>query len=114
MTNEDPHDEIARIEGRIEELAARVENCRKFILAARIAMAGGGIVLVALFFGAIRPDPALLAGGAAAVLGGIVMFGSNNSTAKEAADELTALEAARSALIAELDLHLVAERPTLH
>ena len=36
----DPHDEIVRLEAHIEELAAKIENCRKFILASRIAMAG--------------------------------------------------------------------------
>jgi hypothetical protein len=29
--------EIVRLEALIEELAAKVENCRKFILASRIA-----------------------------------------------------------------------------
>ena len=54
----DPHDEIVRLEAHIEELAAKIESCRKFMLASRIAMAGGGIVLAAMFLGAIRFDPA--------------------------------------------------------
>jgi hypothetical protein len=53
----DPHDEIVRLEAHIEELAAKIESCRKFILASRIAMAGGGIVLAAMFLGAIRIRP---------------------------------------------------------
>ena len=44
MDEGDPHDEIVRLEAQIEELAARIESCRKFILAARIAMAGGGAI----------------------------------------------------------------------
>ena len=32
----DPHEEIVRIEERIEELAAKIDSCRKIILAARI------------------------------------------------------------------------------
>jgi hypothetical protein len=36
--------EVVRLEALIEELAAKVENCRKFILASRIATWGGGIV----------------------------------------------------------------------
>jgi hypothetical protein len=110
----DPHDEIVRLEAEIEELAAKIENCRKFILAGRIAIAGGGIVLVAMLFGAIRPDLSWLAGAMAAILGGIVVFGSNNSTAKEAANELAAAESRRAALIGELDLHQVARPLTLH
>jgi hypothetical protein len=114
MDERDPHDEIVRLEARIEDLAARIENCRKFIFAARIAIAGGGIVLVAMLFGAIRPDLTWMAGAMAAILGGIVAFGSNNSTAKEAAHELAVAEADRAALIGRLDLRMLADRPTLH
>jgi hypothetical protein len=57
----DPHDEIVRLEGHIEELSAKIESCRKFILASRIATSGGGIVLCAMLLGAIRFDPATMA-----------------------------------------------------
>ena len=40
-------------------------------------MTAGGIVLVALLFGAITFDPAVMACAAAALLGGIVAWGSN-------------------------------------
>jgi hypothetical protein len=50
----------------------------------------------------------------AALLGGIVVWGSNGSTAKEAEGELAAAEANRKALIGLIDLRVVAERPTLH
>jgi hypothetical protein len=103
----DPHDEIVRLEEHIEELAAKIENCRKFILASRIAIAGGGIVLAAMLLGAIRFDPAAMAAAVAALLGGIVVWGSNASTAKEAAKELAAAEADRAALIEMIDLHTI-------
>ncbi len=96
----DPHDEIVHLEAHIEELAAKIESCCKFILASRIAIAGGGIVLAAMFLGAIRFDPAAMAAAVAALLGGIVVWGSNGSTAKEAAKELAAAEADRAAPIA--------------
>jgi hypothetical protein len=51
-------------------------------VAGRIAVAGGGVVLVAI--GAIRFDPSVMGGAVAAVLAGIVAGGSNRSTAKEA------------------------------
>jgi hypothetical protein len=114
MDDDDPHDEIVRLEALIEDLAARLESCRKFILVGRIALTAGAILLVALLFGAIRFDPAIMAAAVAAVLGGIVAWGSNSSTAKEAAAELAAAEAARAGLIADLDLRLVAERKRLH
>jgi hypothetical protein len=83
-------------------------------VAARIAAAGGGIVLVALLFGALRFDPAVMMAAVAALLGGLVLWGSNRSTAAEAADEMAKAEARRAALIGSLELHPVAERPTLH
>jgi hypothetical protein len=110
----DPHDEIVRLEAQIEALAERLEGCRKFILAGRVAMMGGGLVLVALLFGAIRFDPAWLSLAVAALLGGIVVWGSNDSTAKETAAELAAAESRRAALIGSIELRVVAERPTLH
>jgi hypothetical protein len=58
----DLHDEIVRLEEHIEELAAKIESCRKFILASRIAMGAGGIVLAAMLLGAIRFDPGAMGG----------------------------------------------------
>ena len=110
----DPHEEIVRLEEEIEELSARIESCRKFIMASRIAVVAGGILLVALLLGAIRFDLQLMMVAMAALLGGIVVWGSNGSTAKEAATELAAAEANRKALIGLIDLRVVAERPTLH
>ena len=69
--DDDPHGEIVRLEEHIEELSAKIESCRKFILASRIAMAGGGIVLAAMLVGAVRFDPAALAAAVAALLGGM-------------------------------------------
>jgi len=37
MNDGDHRDEIVRLEVQIDELAARIESCRKFILAGRIA-----------------------------------------------------------------------------
>jgi hypothetical protein len=58
----------------------------------------------------IQFNPAVMGIAAAAVLGGIVAAGSNRSTAKEAAHELTALEAKRATLIGQLELRLVPDR----
>ena len=110
----DPRDEIERLEAQIEEFSARIENCRKFILAGRIAVAIGGVLLVALLLGAVRFDLQLMMLAMAALLGGIVAWGSNGSTANEAKSELAAAEANRKALIGLIDLRVVAERPTLH
>ena len=114
MDEVDPHKEIERLEAQIEKLAARIENCRKFILAARIAVAAGGILLVTLLLGGIRFDLQLMMFAMAAFLVGIVVWGSNGATAKEAENELAAAEANRKALIGMIDLRVIAERSTLH
>jgi hypothetical protein len=97
--NGDPHDQVVRLEALIEDLTAKIESCRKFILTSRIATWGGGIVLFAMLFGVMRFDLGIMAAAVAALLGGIVVWGSNSSTAKEAAKELAQAEADRVALI---------------
>jgi hypothetical protein len=106
-------DEIVRLEEQIDDLAARIESCRKFILAGRIAVAGGGAVLIVLLIGAIQFDPVVLAVAVTAILGGIVAVGSNHSTAKEAMHVLIVAEAKRTALIGQIDLRLVSNRDAL-
>jgi sugar (pentulose or hexulose) kinase len=109
MNDRDYRDEIVRLEGLIDELAARIENCRKFILAGRILVIGGGVVLVAMLIGVLQLNPSVMAVAVAAVLGGIVAAGSSHSTAKEATHELTAAEAKRTTLIGHIDLRLVSD-----
>jgi hypothetical protein len=107
-------EEIVRLEAQIEVLADKIESCRKFILAARIGVVAGGVLLAATLLGVINFDPRALLAACTAVLGGIVVWGSNASTAKEAAAQLAQAEVQRMALIERLDLRVVAERPTLH
>ena len=113
MSDSDHRDEIVRLEAQIDELAARIESCRKFILAGRIAVVSGGGVLVAILLGMIRSDPSVMGIAAAALLGGIVVAGSNRSTAKEASNQLSANEAKRAELISKLELQTVSERDGL-
>ncbi len=114
MNDSDHRDEIVRFEAQIDELAARIESCRKFILAGRIAVVGGSVIFIATVVGAIQFDPSIMAVAVAAVLVGIVAVGSNRSTAIEATHELTAAEAKRTALIEQIDLRLVSNRDGLH
>jgi len=72
MTDPSYRDEIVRLEEEIDELAARIESCRKCILAGRILVIGGGAVLVAILIGALQFNPSVMAVAVAAVLGGIV------------------------------------------
>jgi hypothetical protein len=100
----DPNDEVVRLEERIEDLAEKIESCRKFILASRIAVAGGVLVFSGMLFGAIRFDPGIMPAAVAALLGGIAVWGSNRSTAKQAANELALAESDRSVLIGNMAL----------
>jgi hypothetical protein len=102
-------DEIVRLEAQAEALAARIESCRKFILAGWVAILMGGLVVLAMLLGLIGSDPSILGLAVAAVLGGIVAAGSNRSTAKEATMELSATEAKRAELISQLDLRVVSD-----
>jgi hypothetical protein len=95
INGDDHHSEIVRPEAQIDELEATIESCRKFILAGRIAVASGGLLLIAMLVGGIQFNPSVMGIAGTAVLGGIVAVGSNRSTAKEALRELTALEAKR-------------------
>lgn len=114
MEDDDPHVEIERLEAQIDRLAARLDSCRKFILVSRIAILAGAVLLLALLLGLIRFDATAMLAAIAALLAGIVGWGSNRSTAQEAAAELAAAEADRKALIGSIDLHVVTERPMVH
>jgi len=110
----EPHSEIAALEERIEELAMRLEICRKYSGAALAAMGLGVVLLGAGLTGVIPLDAVTLLAAAAALMGGIVLAGSNRSTRHELQAELAEAEAERRALIGEIDLRVVTERPLLH
>jgi hypothetical protein len=112
MNDSTYRDEIVRLEAQIDALAATIENCRKFILAGWVAIVTGGLILLAMLLGLIGSDPSVLGLAGAAVLGGIVV--SNRSTAKQAANELSASEAQRTKLISQLELRVVSDRNGVH
>ncbi len=114
MSDEDPHDEIERLEALIDRLDVRIVGCRKFVLAGQVAAAVGAIVLFVTLFGVTRFDPRLMIGGMAALLGGFAVWGSNYSTLKEASQELAETEVERAALIGKIHLRVVNDRETLH
>jgi hypothetical protein len=107
LDNGDPHEEIVRLEEHIDELAAKIESCRKFILSSRIAVASGVLLLAGMLFGAILSDLGVMAAAVSLLLGGIVVWGSNTSTAKEAAKELAAAESQRTALIEQINPRVI-------
>jgi hypothetical protein len=111
MTEDSTTDEISEIEARIEALAEIAERCRKFILASKIAIGGGGVLLLVTILGIFGFDQVIALGSIALVLGGIVSLGSNVSTLQQTQRAIMAAEARRSQLIGAIDLHLVRDTP---
>lgn len=107
MHADDLREDISQLEIRIEELAKRIEECRKIILMSKIAMSIGALLIVALVVGAISFTPTTLLGAIIAVIGGIVGFGSNTSTLNQMTIEMKASEALRTELIERIDLRVV-------
>jgi hypothetical protein len=103
----DLREQILALEDRIEELAETIERCRKVILISKAAITVGGLLTLAIMFGAIGFDPVVMIGAITAVIGGAVLLGSNSSTAEEKAAAMHAAEAERTALISRIDLRLV-------
>ena len=107
ITDADRRDEIVRLEDEIEALVETLERCRKIDVASKIAMMGGATAMLALALGAIRLDELVLICAITAAIGGIVAYGSNVSTSKQAMAELRSAEARRAELIESSDLQLV-------
>jgi hypothetical protein len=105
----DPHESISRLESEIETLAESAERCRKIALTARTAIAAGGVLLAAILLGLIRIDGLSLMLAAILLLGGIVVYGSNATTARQIADRIGQAEQSRAELISAMELTLVRE-----
>jgi hypothetical protein len=105
----DLHEQILHIEAHIEELADVIERCRKIILISKAAIATGGTLISAMTIGAVGFDPTVMIGAIAAVIGGIVVFGSNTTTLKQTTTDMKAAEVHRAELISRMDLRVVGD-----
>jgi hypothetical protein len=109
MDEDNPIDEISRIEARLDELAEVSERCRKIILASKVAIAGGAALLLVTMLGLLGSNQVTGIGSIAVVIGGIVSLGSNVSTLRETMAAMSAAEALRSDLISRIDLRVVGD-----
>ena len=107
---DDPINEISRIEAQLEELAEVSERCRKVIWVSKAAIAGGIVLPLFMMLGLFGSNQVAAIGSIAVVLGGIVSLGSNVSTLQQTMAEMRAAEALRSDLISTIDLRVVGGR----
>jgi hypothetical protein len=109
MNDDNPGDEISRIEAQLEELAEVSERCRKIILVSKAAIAGGAALLLVMMLGLFGSNQVAAIGSIAVVLGGIVSLGSNVSTLRQTMAAISAAELLRSDLISRIDLRVVGD-----
>jgi hypothetical protein len=107
VEDRDPHEEIADLEERIEELAVSLQRCRKIILASRISIIIGAILLFGTMFHVLSFDPVTMILAVTAIIAGIVVFGSTATTAKQTSAFMKEAEARRTELISSLELRNV-------
>lgn len=103
----DEEQPIARLEAEIELAARTIEWCRKFIIISKMMMTAGALWLAAIVFGIEPFSPLSLIAAITIVIGGIVGFGTNRSTAERAVQRLDNAEQLRLRLIDRLGLQQV-------
>jgi hypothetical protein len=107
MPNDDLRDQISRIETDIEDYTITLDGCRKAMLLSKVAIGAGIISLSAYLLGAIWLNAVVVIGAMAAVIGGVVVFGSNLTTSKQATSAMAARERRRAELIDMINLRTV-------
>lgn len=105
----DPHQQIADLEAEIDSLSDAREQCRKSMIVARVAIAGGVLLFGAALGGLIRPDPLVLVFGIAAILAGIGFYGSSRGSLEHLTQKIRASEQRRAEMIDRLDLQAMQE-----
>ncbi len=103
----DHHDQIATLEAEIESLSEQAERCRKTIMLAKLGALAGGLVLIALIVGLLASSAVLLIASVTAVLGGIALAGSSQSTLDALGRDIQQKEALRTEIINRLELQAI-------
>jgi hypothetical protein len=95
----DPAEDITFIEARIEHLGEVIERCRKVSIASKLAIAAGALWAALMLLWLVPFYPGAMIGALAAVIGGIVLLGSNATTWAQTETSLRESEATRAEII---------------
>ena len=77
------------------------------MLLSKVAIAAGAICLSAYLLGAVWLNAVAVIGAMAAVIGGVVVFGSNLTTSNQTTTAIKALERHRAELIDKINLRTI-------
>jgi peptidoglycan/LPS O-acetylase OafA/YrhL len=108
-------DQIAQLEARIEFLNESIERCRKIGIGAKIAIAAGALWFALMLVHLLPFDVTPFFAAVTAILGGVVLLGSNATTWAQTEADLHSAETMRANMIGGIALRLVGEEPrTIH
>jgi hypothetical protein len=109
MNDDDTQARLAEIEDRIEHLQDVIESCRKGMLASRIAILVGGVLLF-VNLGLIAPPSLLVAlSSLTAIIAGIVWLGANKTSREQALASLRIAQSEWQAATDEIEMSTVGE-----
>ncbi len=106
----DVRDEISDLEERVEGLAESLKRSQKIIRASKISIIIGGPWMAATLLGLLTFDPLAMMIAGTAIIGGIVLFGSTTTTARQTLAAMKDAEELRTELISDIELQVVEER----
>jgi hypothetical protein len=109
MADNDAPDEISQLEERIDDLAESLARSQRILQISQVAIAGGAVWILATIVGAIGFNSAAVISAIAAMIGGVVLFGSTTTTLKQTSARMKAAEVQRAELIDRMDLRVVGE-----
>jgi hypothetical protein len=110
MDEDNPIDEIARIEAELEELAEVSEQCRKIIMVSKAAIRRRRALLLFMMLGLFGSNQVTALGSIAVALAAIASLGSNVGTLQQTMAAMTDAEALRSDLLGRVDSRVVGDR----
>jgi len=109
MAESDARDEISQLEERIDDLAESLARSQRILQISQVAIVGGAVWILVTIVGAIGFNSAAVISAMAAIIAGIVLFGSTTTTSKQTSARMKAAEVQRAELIDRMDLRVVGE-----